>query len=655
MIRSISAAILALSLAGAALADVTATATMSDTTFLNLSTGSTNINGADIGWRASTGIFYQTNAKGFNVGSIGSTAYAALTQATLSQFLAGANVTPIPPSSLAVGDVFVVQGNSGNVTKAMVTASSSSISFQYTTYGASGSGGGGAPTITNVQNNSSTIPDGFSNSGVSPSSLIVIHGSNMADPNAPLVLWDVTNKALQTTQNGATINVIVNGTTVHPGIYYTSPAQIAAVLPANTPVGIGTISVTYSGQTSATTPIKVVASAFGINNYSGNTAVAQDSTSSTGALYTPTNSAKPGGFATLWGTGLGKNPDSTTDTTYTTSVSTINTQTDIYVGGVKATDVRFVGASVYPGVQIVVFAIPPGVPNGCFVPVVIVTGGNVVSNFPTLPIMNAGGVCSDSLFGINGTQISTLTGQSTVKSGSVFVGQLVGPGPGAVGANITTNFASANFSSVTGASYSSSGGAASIGSCIVTQVFSSGGALPTVTGLDAGSVNLTGPAGTYPLQTTTGVKGSYFAALPGDAIPANGGAFTFKWTGGADVGASSATVNLPTLLTWTNQPAAATIDRTQGLTVTWTGGASGSYVIIAGNSSTNGASGSYTCFAPQSALTFTVPSYVTLVLPAGNGTTTVENLASYTAFSAPGLDSGLGFGFTGTTIASSYK
>jgi uncharacterized protein (TIGR03437 family) len=568
-----------------------------------------------------------------------------------------ASNSPIPASSLTAGTtggtVVGLLTNGGNAAKFLITAlSSSSISFQYTTYGASG-GGGGAPTITNVQNNSSTIPDGFSNSGVSPSSLIVIHGSNMADPNAPLVLWDVTNKPLQTTQNGATINVTVNGTTVHPGIYYTSPAQIAAVLPANTPVGTGTISVTYNNQASGTAPINVVASAFGINNYSGNTAVAQDSTSSTGALYTPTNSAKPGGFATLWGTGLGKNPDSTTDTTYTTKVSTISTQTDIYVGGVKATDVRFVGASVYPGVQIVVFAIPPGVPNGCFVPIVIVTGGNVVSNFPTLPIMNAGGVCSDSLFGINGTQISTLTGQSTVKSGSVFVGQLVGPG--ANGATTTTNLASANFSSVTGASYSSSGGAASIGSCIVTQIFTSGGSSPTVTGLDAGSVNLTGPAGTYSLQTAPTVKGSYFASLPGDAIPSNGGAFTFKWTGGADVGASSATVNLPTLLTWTNQPAAASIDRTQGVTVTWTGGASGSYVIIAGGSSANGVSGSYTCVAPQSALQFTVPAYVTLVLPAGNGSTTVENLASYSAFSAPGIDSGLGFGFTGTSVSTTYK
>ncbi|HWZ32806.1 MAG TPA: hypothetical protein VNX18_15800 [Bryobacteraceae bacterium] len=651
MRRHTALAILALGIPLAALADITGTPTLSAGSSFNFDTGTTTSPG-DITFTG-TSITFQGSAKGGVLpGFTGATNYAIVTQMLLQTLANLASSSPIPASSLTAGtsngSIIALQTNGGNGAKLLVTAiSGNSISFQFTTYGAS-AGGGGTPTVKDVQNNSSTIPDGFSNSGVSPSSLIVIHGSNMADPNAPLVLWDVTNKALLTTSNGATINVTVNGTTVHPGIYYTSPAQIAAVLPANTPVGTGTISVTNNGQTSATIPIKVVASAFGINNYSGNTAVAQDSTSATGALYTPTNSAKPGGFATVWGTGLGKNPDPTSDTTYTTSVSTISTPTDIYVGGVKATDVRFVGASVYPGVQIVVFGIPQGVPNGCFVPVVIVSNGTVVSNTPTIAVMNNGGVCSDPLFGITGTTISTLSNQGTVRSGSVIVGQLVSSGQ-------TSNIAVASFASTTGGSYSG-GGATSVGSCLVTEIAGTG-TPGTTTPLDAGaSIGLSGPAGSYTLSTIPGIKGSYIGQLPDGAITSTGGAFTFTGPGGADVGAFKATVNLPNpLLNWTNQPAAATVTRSQGLLVTWTDGTPGSFVIITGSSSGNGVSGSYTCFAPQSALQFTVPVWATLSLPSGSGSTTVENGTNYATFSASGLDTGIGFGFTGVSVKTTYN
>ncbi len=119
----------------------------------------------------------------------------------------------------------------------------------------------------------------------------------------------------------------------------------------------------------------------------------------------------------------------------------------------------------------------------------------------------------------------------------------------------------------------------------------------------------------------------------------------------------TATVNLPNpLLSWTNQSAAATVTLAQGLQVTWTGGATSSYVIIEGSSSgSNGVSGSYVCFAPTSALQFTVPSYVTLTLPAGTGTTTVENATNPAFFTATGLDYGYGLGFSSTSVNSTYQ
>jgi len=93
------------------------------------------------------------------------------------------------------------------------------------------------------------------------------------------------------------------------------------------------------------------------------------------------------------------------------------------------------------------------------------------------------------------------------------------------------------------------------------------------------------------------------------------------------------------------------------VTLNWTGGAPGSYVIIRGNSSdaNTGANGSFTCIANQSALTFAVPNYVTGSLPAGPGQLSVNNYADYGMFTATGLDVGIKYGFTGTTINATYQ
>ena len=130
----------------------------------------------------------------------------------------------------------------------------------------------------------------------------------------------------------------------------------------------------------------------------------------------------------------------------------------------------------------------------------------------------------------------------------------------------------------------------------------------------------------------------------------------FHGSGGADVGSFTATVTFPNpLLTWTNQGAAASINRGGGLTVNWSGGSSGTYVIISGDSSGGSANGSYTCIAPQSAGTFTVPAYILLGLPAGTGSTTVANFTSLSTFTAPGLDFGGSLGSIGFEVDSNYN
>jgi hypothetical protein len=153
------------------------------------------------------------------------------------------------------------------------------------------------------------------------------------------------------------------------------------------------------------------------------------------------------------------------------------------------------------------------------------------------------------------------------------------------------------------------------------------------------------------------LSGFYEAQLPSGAIPSTGGTFTFTGAGGANVGPFTAAVTFPNpLLTWTNQSAAASITRSQGVQVNWTGGATESYVIISGNSTgSSGVYGGFTCYAPQSALQFTVPPYVTGTLPAGTGTLSVENNANFGKFTATGIDYGVAFGITATSVNATYQ
>jgi hypothetical protein len=176
------------------------------------------------------------------------------------------------------------------------------------------------------------------------------------------------------------------------------------------------------------------------------------------------------------------------------------------------------------------------------------------------------------------------------------------------------------------------------------------------TGLDAGSISLTGPNGTVSFTANPVVAGSYFGQLASGFIPSTGGSFTFTGTGGANVGSFKATVNFPNpLLTWTNTAADATITRSSGAPVSWTGGGSGTYVLISGSSTAGNLTASFNCYTTQSALQFTVPAAILLSLPAGTGTLMVENSTTFQPFTATGLDQGVALGAVAQQINATYK
>jgi uncharacterized protein (TIGR03437 family) len=663
--------VLAFAFPAAVLADLNQTSTLSLGNTLNLDTGAVANSGGDIQFSAS-GITPQGSAKTVNFPLPQSADGFAILSLLEVSLWSGYSTATIPISTLestALGppfaDAFFAHTNGGHYAKVLVTASTSStITLTFTTFGvAAGSGGGtsGPPAITQILNNSSGTPKGLPNYGIAPSSIFVVTGTGLADPGDP-VLQSTAAPGLPLMLNGASLTVVVNNVTTHPALYYTSPTQIAAVLPAATPVGTGTLTLTYNGV-NATATILVVTSAVGVNHFNQiaiplgkfneNIDIGVATDAFTGALLTFTNSGTPGQIITLWTTGLGADP-ADSDTTYTLTPHSVNTPLQIYIGGVLAA-VSYQGSAGYPGVDQINLTIPASVPTGCYVPLVAVTG-TVVSNVVTLPIQQGGATCVEPQTGgltITGDQILKNT-QDTLKGGVLTLLQT--NGTNASGTRTVTSIADAAFAKISGllAGATGRGGIISPGGCWVAPTIA-GGPL-TVAGLDAGGVNLTGPAGLdVSLPPQLGIKGVFGATLAGGVIPSSGGTFTFKGLGGADVGPFTSTVILSNpLLTWTNQSSAAIVDRTQGLMVTWTGGNPGTFVIITGSSTASGVIAGYGCRIAVEAGQFTVPSYILLGLPAGSGGASIQNSVNST-FSATGLDNTSVSGGISYSVTSTYK
>ncbi len=617
----------------AGFADVTGTPTLSANATLSLDTGTVGSSGGDILWTG-TSIKFQGSATGFDLGSL---TFSSLTQSELSSFSGALSSASITPS---VNDVIAVQTNGGNLAKILVTAiNGASIALQFQTFI--------SPTIGAVVNNYSGITPGLPNYGIAPGSIFIIYGSDLSDP-LPLAFQSSLPPGLPLTLNHTSISVTVNGITTQPAILYAIPTQIAAVLPSTTPVGSGTITVTYNNQPTPATPIQVTASAFGLATLNGAGSGGVIATDLNYHLITPTASAAPGQIIVLWGSGLGADTKNN-DRTYPNQQDNLNNAT-VYIGGVSA-KVAYAGRSQFPGVDQIDVTVPElggDFQGGCGISVAVVAS-NIVSNFGTLPVNPGNGVCADAIYGINGSQLESMGSQGTVTGASITLSQGSQPSsdfaalrPAAE--SFTTSYqVDAIFSSTTGAASVSGGSFLSLGSCIVILGGGSGGA-GTSTGLDAGaSIGFTGGGISTSLKEQPMSVGNYFDQLTTPLMA--GSAYTFTGTGGKDVGPFTVTVTFPDPINWTNEGSISTVTESQGQLITWTGGAPNTYVYITGASSTSPASGAsvsatFACVIPVADQQFTIPSYVLEALPKASGNLAVFNDAPGVNFTATGIDGG---------------
>jgi len=628
----------------AAFADQSGNVTLTTSSSLNLDTGEI-ANSGDLLWNGAE-LTSQGGARLYNLGKFGTRLFKSISSRSAAR--APYTTASIPASALIAGDIFGVRTNGGHYAKVLVTAvNGPSLVLQYTTFIAADPGitahpsiAGPPPFIYQVQNNYSFLLPGVPNYGIAPGSLFAIQGLNLSGNSTP-VLQSSAAPGLPTTLNQTSLSVTVNGVETTPALYYTSVSAVAAVLPSTTPLGTGTITLTYNGHSSQA-PIQVVASAVGLDTLYGAGAGAGVVTDSNFNLLGLTNSATPGKAVTLWGSGVGADT-SNSDTTYPQKQNNLtNIPMQVYIGGISA-NILYRGRSQYPGLDLIDVVIPANVSPGCYVSVVVQTG-TVVSNTVTVPVNGTGGPCSDPALGLSGTQLQTLAakGSTPVKSLAITVSQYTNA------SGKVTDQALVLAVSTNTAEFGSGSYYASQGSC---SVFPPGTGFPFQAPLDAGTVQLAAPGGPVNLGST---GGSYLGQLPSGSLTGSPGTYTFTGSGGKDVGTFKIAMSIQSLFSLTNTNAA-TITRSQGATVTWSGGFTGGDVMVNGVGASPNGSVNFYCHAPSSAGQLTIPAATLLALPPGTGKLVIVNATAPQTVTASGLDLGLATGVVSIEVPTTFR
>jgi uncharacterized protein (TIGR03437 family) len=504
-------------------------------------------------------------------------------------------------------------------------------------------------TLTGAVNAASGIPPGLPNYGIAQGSIFLVYGANIGPSSI-----QVASQPLPTTAGlgGTSISITVNGTTVAAPMYFALSTQVAAVMPSNAPAGTGVLTLTYNGN-SGSSPVTVVPTNFGISNavvpFADNGVGVGSIAAATFANYqyvTATNTAKPGDTLTLWGTGLGPTPNNGGDTG-AAPFGNIGSAPLILVGGVQSPSVTYWGRSpnTIPGLDQIDFVVPDAAPLGCNVGIIVQTMNGttpIVSNGPTISLAAIdGATCQDP------TQRfppAITESKTSVKALLIGPTQNVSVKLNADGTTTTTTTSGAQalisqFSpaqvAADAASFTSANYVPSLGSCYTgfSSNPSANGNLNS-TPLNVGStITLTPPSGS-PLTLAPGGIG-YVSNSTSNTLPS--GTWTFSnGAGGPDVGPLNFNFTVPAQVDWTNQTTltGSQIDRTQPLTITWSGGDSNGYVDIQGNAQSGMYVVGFECAAPTAAGEFTIPPSILLGIPPGSGGLQVTTSAIPSSFGA---------------------
>jgi uncharacterized protein (TIGR03437 family) len=530
------------------------------------------------------------------------------------------------------------------------------------------------PAITGVQNAASNALTPLPNSSIALGSYFAVYGTGFG-PSTP-ALWNPYPLPTSLGGTSASVAVPAGGTPVAAYIEFAANfgtySQINAVLPSNTPTGPGTVTITYNGATSATFPVTVVTSSFGtfsLNEAGTGPGIITDVNYN---VLTPFHTAKPGDYVILWGTGLGPAPDVSTEATappttvdFCPAVATCPT---VWVAGQSA-NIYYAGRSSYTAEDQIIFQVPPGV-QGCYVQVALQTG-SVIGNFTSMTVDPNGATCQDA-DGVNYNDIaSTVSSNGKANVGALSLLSnylnldLTAIGIGTVEwDNDTVSGEIATFTTGQLGTFQGFALAPSVNNCTVSPFLAypppTDPVLSQLAYLDAGAaLSIQGPSGS-PQPVTKNTNGKGYSGLVGGSSIKNlllgqgidpfflnstgwgssswtygivPGTFTVTGPGGANVGALSASITVPSSVqqfNWTNEASVtgSPIPRNTPLTITWSGGDPEGFVDITAVSSTlqSGLTPSATtpgilveCIAPASTGSFAIPTYVLESLPSTAG------------------------------------
>jgi uncharacterized protein (TIGR03437 family) len=481
---------------------------------------------------------------------------------------------------------------------------------------------------------SSEFSPSLPNAGIAQGAMFVITGDNLG-PSSIVV---ASSFPLQTKLGGTSVQVTSGGQTVDAIMYYSQAQQIAAILPSNTPLGQGFVNVTYNGETNGA-PILIVQNNVAMYTISQNGAGDAVATLADYSVVLPNNAPNPGDIVVFWADGLG--PVQSDETKPAPAADMTSVPLEVYIGGKPATVLYRGRNPCCVSEDQINVQIPQGV-FGCAVSVTMKIG-DLVSNTTTIPIAAAGRICTPTNSAFSESDVARLLGKPSLNIGTIHLLRTVVGSPSAnpiLRDSVQAGFASeAAPVSLVLDTYAD---IPSYGSCI-TLIAS----VPLSGFLeqfrDAGdSIGESGPNGNLALAKQVYSNGPLYST-PSTTTPyLDPGPYTITGTGGPDIGSFRLNLSMPAALVWTNYGQAATVDRTQGVTVSWSGGDPSGYVTIIGLSygdhpaGTSNYSVQFTCYARASDGGFTVPPYVLLALPVSGTASGIQpSLLQLTGTSAP--------------------
>ena len=232
---------------------------------------------------------------------------------------------------------------------------------------------------------------------IAPGSIISIFGTNLANTTVT-----ASNTPLLTTLGGTTVSI--DG--VPAPLFYVSPSQINAEVPASIPTAYGslyattTVIVTTAAGSSAPVTVAGYSATPGVFTADGSgcgaAAALNVASDGTVSLNSPANSAAPGDFVVLFGTGFGQPLYKIPDGSPSGGLDPFSQAATVTVDGESATLAYGGFAPTLTGVDQMNVMIAAGTRDGCAVPIsVFGSGGGSVSPAVSISVHSTRGQCID--------------------------------------------------------------------------------------------------------------------------------------------------------------------------------------------------------------------------------------------------------------------